>query len=86
MQCNGHVPTAASPGSLPHSQALAEKLHELVRREVWGYAADESMSVDDMLKVGGKGRTDWERWEGEEPALLFGAAPVQTRIPVALLF
>lgn len=38
----------------PPMQALAERLHELVRREVWGYAADESMSVDDMLKVGGR--------------------------------
>jgi 5-methyltetrahydrofolate--homocysteine methyltransferase len=33
------------------AEAFAEKLHELVRREVWGYAADEDMSVDDMLKV-----------------------------------
>ena len=33
------------------AEAFAEKLHELVRREVWGYAADESLSVDDMLKV-----------------------------------
>lgn len=34
------------------AEAFAEKLHELVRREVWGYAADEDLSVDDMLKVG----------------------------------
>lgn len=34
------------------AEALAEKLHEVVRREVWGYAADEALSVDDMLKVG----------------------------------
>ncbi len=33
------------------AEALAEKLHELVRRELWGYAPDESLSVDDMLKV-----------------------------------
>lgn len=33
------------------AEAFAEKLHELVRREVWGYAADEDLSVDDMLKV-----------------------------------
>lgn len=38
------------------AEALAEKLHELVRREVWGYAADEALSVDDMLKVGVGGR------------------------------
>lgn len=33
------------------AEALAEKLHELVRRKYWGYAADEDMSADDMLKV-----------------------------------
>ena len=33
------------------AEALAEKLHELVRREYWGYAPDEKLSVDDMLKV-----------------------------------
>lgn len=33
------------------AEAFAEKLHELVRRELWGYAPDENMSVDDMLKV-----------------------------------
>jgi hypothetical protein len=33
------------------AEAYAEKLHEMVRRELWGYAPDESLSVDDMLKV-----------------------------------
>lgn len=33
------------------AEAFAEKLHELVRRELWGYAPDENISVDDMLKV-----------------------------------
>lgn len=33
------------------AEAFAEKLHELVRRDVWGYAADEELTVDDMLKV-----------------------------------
>jgi 5-methyltetrahydrofolate--homocysteine methyltransferase len=33
------------------AEAFAEKLHELVRRELWGYAPDEALSVDDMLKV-----------------------------------
>ena len=33
------------------AEAFAEKLHELVRREVWGYAAGEALSVEDMLKV-----------------------------------
>ncbi len=33
------------------AEALAEKVHELVRREWWGYAPDESLDVDDLLKV-----------------------------------
>lgn len=33
------------------AEAFAEKLHELVRRELWAYAPDENLSVDDMLKV-----------------------------------
>ncbi len=33
------------------AEAFAEKLHELVRKEVWGYAPYENLSVDDMLKV-----------------------------------
>jgi cobalamin-dependent methionine synthase I len=33
------------------AEAFAEKLHELVRRELWGYAPDEDLTVDDMLKV-----------------------------------
>lgn len=33
------------------AEAFAEKLHELVRKEVWGYAPDEALTVDDMLKV-----------------------------------
>lgn len=33
------------------AEAFAEKLHEVTRRELWGYAPDEALSVDDMLKV-----------------------------------
>jgi 5-methyltetrahydrofolate--homocysteine methyltransferase len=33
------------------AEAFAEKLHELVRKEVWGYAPEENLTVDDMLKV-----------------------------------
>jgi 5-methyltetrahydrofolate--homocysteine methyltransferase len=33
------------------AEAFAEKLHEITRRELWGYAPDEALSVDDMLKV-----------------------------------
>jgi 5-methyltetrahydrofolate--homocysteine methyltransferase len=33
------------------AEAFAEKLHELVRRDIWGYAPDEHLNVEDMLKV-----------------------------------
>jgi cobalamin-dependent methionine synthase I len=33
------------------AEAFAEKLHEQVRREYWGYSPDEALSTDDMLKV-----------------------------------
>lgn len=62
----------------PCSQALAEKLHELVRREVWGYAADESMSVDDMLKVGGKGGTGGEGAKGGARCAVWCSANAST--------
>lgn len=38
------------------AEAFAEKLHELVRREVWAYAADEKLTPDDMLKVKYQGK------------------------------
>lgn len=60
-------PSLAPPLPPPPPQALAEKLHELVRREVWGYAADESMSVDDMLKVGRGGVGGWAVQAGGMP-------------------
>ena len=51
------------------AEALAEKLHELVRREVWGYAADEQLSVDDMLKV---------KYRGIRPAAGYPSQPDHT--------
>ena len=51
------------------AEALAEKLHELVRRDVWGYAANENLSVDDMLKV---------RYRGIRPAPGYPSQPDHT--------
>eukprot|EP00887_Chlorella_sp_A99_P006796 scaffold2.g6796.t1 len=51
------------------AEAFAEKLHELVRREVWGYAADEGLSVDDMLKV---------KYRGIRPAAGYPSQPDHT--------
>ena len=33
------------------AEALAERLHEIVRKDEWGYAPDEALTPDDMLKV-----------------------------------
>lgn len=33
------------------AEAFAEVLHKITRRELWGYAADEALSSDDLLKV-----------------------------------
>ena len=51
------------------AEAFAEKLHELVRREVWGYAADEALSVDDLLKV---------KYRGIRPAAGYPSQPDHT--------
>jgi 5-methyltetrahydrofolate--homocysteine methyltransferase len=51
------------------AEALAEKLHELVRRELWGYAADEALAVDDLLRV---------RYRGIRPAAGYPSQPDHT--------
>ena len=33
------------------AEAFAEKLHQIVRKEMWGYAPDEDFSTEDLLKV-----------------------------------
>lgn len=33
------------------AEAFAEKLHEIVRKELWAYAPDEDLTGDDLLKV-----------------------------------
>ncbi|QGY44752.1 methionine synthase [Maribellus comscasis] len=48
------------------SEAFAEKLHELVRKEYWGYIPEENMSLDDLLKV---------KYQGIRPALGYPACP-----------
>ena len=40
------------------AEAFAERLHERVRRELWGYAPDESLSNDDLIA---------ERYQGIRP-------------------
>ncbi|MCC2614780.1 methionine synthase [Aestuariibacter halophilus] len=51
------------------AEAFAEYLHERVRREHWGYAADEDFSNDDLIR---------ERYQGIRPAPGYAACPEHT--------
>jgi 5-methyltetrahydrofolate--homocysteine methyltransferase len=51
------------------AEAFAERLHERVRREFWGYRADEALSVEDLIG---------ERYQGIRPAPGYPAQPDHT--------
>ncbi|WP_374166457.1 methionine synthase [Arcticibacter sp. MXS-1] len=51
------------------AEAFAEKMHELVRREYWGYANDEHLSNEELIK---------ERYQGIRPAPGYPACPDHT--------
>ncbi len=51
------------------AEALAEWLHERVRKEYWGYAADEAFSNDDLIR---------EAYRGIRPAPGYPACPDHT--------
>ena len=51
------------------AEAFAEHLHRKVRTELWGYAPDEDMSLDDMLA---------EKYRGIRPAAGYPAQPDHT--------
>jgi 5-methyltetrahydrofolate--homocysteine methyltransferase len=48
------------------AEAFAEKLHEMVRKELWGYAADEKFDSKDLFRV---------RYRGIRPAPGYPACP-----------
>ncbi len=48
------------------AEAFAERLHERVRRELWGYAPDETLSNEDLVA---------ERYQGIRPAPGYPATP-----------
>ncbi|MCF8716059.1 methionine synthase [Joostella atrarenae] len=48
------------------AEAFAEYLHERVRKEIWGYASDESLSNEDLIK---------ENYKGMRPAPGYPACP-----------
>jgi 5-methyltetrahydrofolate--homocysteine methyltransferase len=51
------------------AEAAAEWLHEKVRKEYWGYAADEALTVEEMLAV---------KYQGIRPAPGYPACPDHT--------
>lgn len=51
------------------AEAFAEKLHQLVRTEHWGYATSESLSNEELIK---------ERYQGIRPAPGYPACPDHT--------
>jgi 5-methyltetrahydrofolate--homocysteine methyltransferase len=51
------------------AEALAEYTHQKVRKEHWGYAADESLNNDDLIK---------EKYRGIRPASGYPATPDHT--------
>jgi 5-methyltetrahydrofolate--homocysteine methyltransferase len=57
------------------AEAFAERLHERVRKEFWGYAPDEALTVEQLVK---------EKYQGIRPAPGYPACPDHTE--KALLF
>jgi 5-methyltetrahydrofolate--homocysteine methyltransferase len=51
------------------AEALAERMHERVRKEFWGYGADESLANDELIK---------EKYQGIRPAPGYPACPDHT--------
>jgi 5-methyltetrahydrofolate--homocysteine methyltransferase len=51
------------------AEAFAEKLHEVVRREIWGYATNENLTNDELIK---------EDYRGIRPAPGYPACPDHT--------
>jgi len=48
------------------AEAFAERIHELVRKEFWGYAREEDLPVPDMIR---------EAYQGIRPAPGYPACP-----------
>ncbi len=51
------------------AEAFAEKLHEIVRKELWGYASKEALSNEEMIS---------EKYQGIRPAPGYPACPDHT--------
>nr|WP_314446838.1 methionine synthase [uncultured Sphingomonas sp.] len=57
------------------AEAFAERLHQHVRTELWGYAPDENLSNEDLIK---------ERYRGIRPAPGYPACPEHSLKPLLL--
>ncbi len=55
------------------AEAFAEYLHARVRRDIWGYAADETLSNEDLIR---------ERYTGIRPAPGYPACPDHSHKPL----
>ncbi|MEA1071859.1 methionine synthase [Sphingomonas sp. LY160] len=55
------------------AEAFAERLHEHVRTKVWGYAPDEALSNDDLIR---------EKYRGIRPAPGYPACPDHSLKPI----
>jgi 5-methyltetrahydrofolate--homocysteine methyltransferase len=51
------------------AEALAEWLHEKIRKEFWGYASDENLTIEELLKI---------KYKGIRPAPGYPACPDHT--------
>ncbi len=51
------------------AEAFAEKLHKIVRKELWGYASDERLNPDELIK---------EKYKGIRPAPGYPSLPDHT--------
>ncbi len=51
------------------AEAATEKMHEYIRKEAWGYAPDESLSIPDLLV---------EKYQGIRPAVGYPSLPDQS--------
>jgi 5-methyltetrahydrofolate--homocysteine methyltransferase len=55
------------------AEAFAEHLHELVRKDIWGYASDENFSNEELIK---------EKYIGIRPAPGYSSQPDHTEKPI----
>lgn len=51
------------------AEATAERMHEEVRKELWGYAKDERLTIEEMLQ---------EKYVGRRPAVGYPSLPDQS--------